>query len=440
MLAVFSELQGIAPGPFLLPATGPAYVKVGGPSARYYFEGAGNRIGTAYFVSTLAPDLSTVRFARYSANFIPRNAPVIADVDDINENVGFWGPQPDFRIPQRANASLAPFSDAELEAMYEDQVETFVRYQSGVAQRAIRANPDADLVMVYIEEPDGSEHQFTLTDPRQATDPRDPESIFWNQDRDKVRRYDSYIRFAYQQADRAVQDIMALVGPRTNIFVVSDHGMAPFHSTVNARNILSNAGFTAAELSQLSIITSGSAVNIYVNLQGRGSGGTVDAATYRTLVRRIADALSNAEDRNPGFNYSLHRKRIFTNVEKRPERCGAIGFCTNGVIGQDFGDVFAMLALGYNFDGTQSPPVARYRDPAFNASASVFSVPSFYGAHGHNPNLPSMSASFIAAGPDIERGEIRSVSNIDVAPTIMHLLGVPPGRTVDGDVLHKILD
>ena len=347
-------MQGIGPGPFLLPATGPAYAEADGPSARFFFEGTGNRIGTAYFVSSLAPDLSTVRFARYSANFIPRNAPVIADVDDINENVGFWAPQPDFRIPQRVSTTFAPFSDAELEAMYEDQVETFVRYQSGVAQRAIRSNPGADLIMIYIEEPDGSGHQFTLTDPRQATDPRDPESIFWNQDRDKVRRYESYIRFAYQQADKAVQDIMALVGPKTNVFVVSDHGMAPFHTQVNARNILQNAGFPNAELGQLSIITSGSAVNIYVNLQGREAGGTVDAATYRTLVRRIADALSNAKDPNRVFNYSLHRQRIFTNVEKRPDRCGAVGFCTNGVIGQDFGDVFAMLALGYNFDGVQT--------------------------------------------------------------------------------------
>ena len=51
-----------------------------------------------------------------------------------------------------------------------------------------------------------------------------------------------------------------------------------------------------------------------------------------------------------------------------------------------------------------------------------------------------MSASFIAAGPDIKRGEVRSVSNIDVAPTIMHLLGVRPGRTVDGEVLRRILN
>jgi len=37
------------------------------------------------------PDLSTVNIARYSANFIPRNPAVLADVDDINNNVWVLG-------------------------------------------------------------------------------------------------------------------------------------------------------------------------------------------------------------------------------------------------------------------------------------------------------------------------------------------------------------
>ena len=152
----FREDPGIQPGPFALPSTGPAYVKLGGESAKFYFEGTGNKVGAAYFVSLLAPDLSTVHLTRYGANFIPRNAPVIADVDDINNNVGFWSPQPDFRIPERLSPGFTAFPDLELEAIYEDQVKTFIRYQSQLARRAILRNPGADLVMIYIEEPDGS--------------------------------------------------------------------------------------------------------------------------------------------------------------------------------------------------------------------------------------------------------------------------------------------
>src|SRR5262249_59659017 len=68
----------------------------------------------AYFVSALAPDLSVVRFARYSADFIPRNAPVLADVDDINNNIGFWRPQADFRIPERLSPGFTNFPDVEI--------------------------------------------------------------------------------------------------------------------------------------------------------------------------------------------------------------------------------------------------------------------------------------------------------------------------------------
>jgi hypothetical protein len=60
-------------------------------------------------------------------------------------------------------------------------------------------------------------------------------------------------------------------------------------------------------------------------------------------------------------------------------------------------------------------------------------VPNFYGSHGHDAELKSMSAIFKVAGPRIRH------HNIDVAPTIMHLLGVGPGPDVDGRVLGEIL-
>jgi len=437
-LVFFDAAQGIQPGPFQAPSTGPAYVKLGGRSAPFFFEGTGNKIGAAYFVSALAPDLSTVRFARYGANFIPRNAPVLADVDDINNNIGFWQPQADFRIPERLSPGFTNFPDLELEAMYEDQVKTFVRYQTRIAERAIETHPGADLVMIYIEQPDGSEHQFLLTDRRQATNPRDPNSIFDNQDRAKIARYDSYLKVAYQVADRAVRRIADTAGPGSNIIVVSDHGFAPFHTAVSLTNILRNAGI---DVSKLALRTSGPAANIYVNLQNRESGGTVDPATYNILVTQIAAALKNATDPNPRFNFSLDHARIFNNVQARPLNCEeGTGLCTSRDIGQDFGDVFAQMDEGYNFDGIQSPGVARLGDAPFDPATTVLSVPNFYGAHGHDSDLRSMSATFLAAGPNVRQHKtINRVRNIDVAPTIMHLLGVRPARTVDGRVLEEIL-
>ena len=157
-LAVFEKTQGIQSGPFQGPSTGPAYVKLGRRSAPFFFEGTSNKIGTSYFVSTLAGDLSTVRLTRYGANFIPRNPPVLTSVDDINNNVGFWRPQPDFRIPERLSPGFTNFPDLELETIYEDQVRTFVRYQTSVAERAIEQNPDADLDFIPWPGPEAGKH------------------------------------------------------------------------------------------------------------------------------------------------------------------------------------------------------------------------------------------------------------------------------------------
>src|SRR5262249_22566447 len=79
-LVCSAPTRGITAGPSHAPSPGPAYVKLGGENAPFFFEGSGAKVGAAYFVSNLAPDLSLVRFARYGASFIPRNAPVIADV------------------------------------------------------------------------------------------------------------------------------------------------------------------------------------------------------------------------------------------------------------------------------------------------------------------------------------------------------------------------
>jgi predicted AlkP superfamily pyrophosphatase or phosphodiesterase len=436
-LVVFESTQGITPVPFKAPSTGAAFVKLGGPSAPFYFEGTAAKVGAAYFVSALAPDLSTVRLTRYGANFIPRNAPVIEDVDDINTNVGFWRPQADFRIPERLSPGFANFPDMELEDIYEDQVKTFVRYQTEVARWAMKQNPDADLVMVYIEQPDGSEHQFLLTDPRQATDPRNPDSIGAGQDKAKVARYARYVKVAYQQADRAVERIVDAAGRDSTVFVVSDHGFAPFHTAVSIANLLTTAGI---DVSKLAIRTSGPAVNVYVNLQGRESNGAVDPATYADLVTRITAALKTATDPNARFNGSLQQGRLFPVVESRPLTCPeGVGRCTSSKIGQDFGDVFALMAEGYNFDGLQNPGVARQGDAPFNAATTIFSVPNFYGSHGHDPEGQNMSATFLADGPGIRQNRtIPRVRNIDVAPTIMRLLGVEPAE-MDGRVLHEVL-
>jgi arylsulfatase A-like enzyme len=52
-----------------------------------------------------------------------------------------------------------------------------------------------------------------------------------------------------------------------------------------------------------------------------------------------------------------------------------------------------------------------------------------------------MNNTLVAHGPNFKRGVISDLpsGNVDVAPTILHLLGVTPPATMDGRVLHEAL-
>jgi len=440
-LVFFDQVLGIPPGPFALPATGPAYVKASdGRSGLFYLQGSTTKAGLSFFVSRLDSNLSNVRIARYGANFIPRNPAVLGDVDDINTNVGFWVPQPDFRIPERLSPGFGPpFTEAELEAVYEDQVRSFVDYQTRVVLRAMSRIPGADLVMAYIEQPDGSTHQFLMTDARQPSDFLDPTSIGANQDPAKRTRYKNYIRAAYRVANEAVHRIIEADGiapdgrPKSDIIVVSDHGFAPFHTAVNMTAFLLSKGFASTEVRA---VTSGPAVNLYINLDKRESNGTVSRTRYLELQEQLVEALREFKDRNSNYSGPGGTK-VFDRVFSRPTSQDILdpqfGLGTNPFIGQDSGDVYATLSLGYNFDGTQTPVVVRMGDDNTTpANLRVLSLPNFYGAHGYDPALEEMSAIFFAAGPSVCKQELREVRNIDVAPTVLSLLEVEPADTVQG--------
>ena len=60
--------------------------------------------------------------------------------------------------------------------------------------------------------------------------------------------------------------------------------------------------------------------------------------------------------------------------------------------------------------------------------------PFMGGAHGYDPATPDMAALFIASGPGIRpAGRIASFDNVDIAPLIADLIGLPPRPGLDGN-------
>ncbi len=186
-------------------------------------------------------------------------------------------------------------------------------------------------------------------------------------------------------------------------------------------------------------------MNIYINVKGREPDGKVDPADYPAIQQKIAQLLQNFKDTNSNYTNGAASVSVFDKVYSRPvganPTAADIIKASSDYIGQDSGDVFALLSLGYNFDGTQSTPVIRKGDTApANVSNAVLSLPNFYGAHGYDPTLPQMQAIFAAAGPDFDPSTTtqKSINNIDVAPTIEKILGVQPPSTVQGTALQGI--
>src|SRR5262249_32275748 len=136
----------------------------------------------------------------------------------------------------------------------------------------------------------------------------------------------------------------------SDIIVVSDHGFAPFHTAVNMSAFLDSRGFDRAEVRA---ITSGPAAHIYVSLKGREPNGTVERDRYLVLQQRLGAALREFRDINPNY-VGRRADPVFDQVITRPTPTDltdpTFGLGTSRDIGQDSGDVYATLSLGYNFD------------------------------------------------------------------------------------------
>lgn len=105
-------------------------------------------------------------------------------------------------------------------------------------------------------------------------------------------------------------------------------------------------------------------------------------------------------------------------------------------------------------DETPSHWHYRKKDDRFNRIGDIFIVPRYPkvlnnwnghispGAHGFDPLMKEMHASFYAWGPQIKKGKtINSFENIHVYPFVCRLLGLTYSEQIDGDpaVLEKLL-
>jgi predicted AlkP superfamily phosphohydrolase/phosphomutase len=123
-------------------------------------------------------------------------------------------------------------------------------------------------------------------------------------------RYDSDLLEIYRAVDQAVGQAVAKAGADTPLLVISDHGFAPFNRAVHLNSFLMREGFLTlddpAKTGDEELFTHvdwnrtmayAIGLNgVYLNLEGRESGGIVPEADKRQVLDKLASRLAEFKD------------------------------------------------------------------------------------------------------------------------------------------------
>ena len=194
----------------------------------------------------------------------------------------------------------------------------------------------------------------------------------------------------------------------TDVIAVSDHGYATIDSVVDIEAELRKAGFpSGGQPGGVLVAPNGGAVLFYAHES--------DIAT----IERLAIWLS---------------KQSWCGAMLASERVGIVPGTLPASVG--------------NIDGRRSPDLTMSfawssapNDAGFPGQTASSGGLVGVGTHG-GMSRHELRNTMIARGPSFLRSTVvdTPTGNIDIAPTILHILGLPGGDDMDGRVLHEALD
>ena len=235
--------------------------------------------------------------------------------------------------------------------------------------------------------------------------------------------YQDALYQVYEQTDRYLGEFLHYLDEGWTIMIFSDHGLLtpeedekPLIGDAFGCNVMvmQDLGFTILKKDEngnnlkeidwektRAVATRGG--QIYINLKGKYPTGIVDPADKYELEREIIDAL---------YNYRLNGKRVIA-VAMRNKDAMVLG-----TGGPECGDVLYWLEEGVNrLHGDALPMVEGYKDT-------------------------SVAPIFIAAGKGLKKGynSQRIIRQVDVTPTVAHMLDVRMPKQCEGAVVYQILE
>jgi predicted AlkP superfamily pyrophosphatase or phosphodiesterase len=241
-----------------------------------------------------------------------------------------------------------------------------------------------DVLLVWFPEPDTSQHAYGVDSPEAQS--------------------------MYSLADAQLGRILDAIGEQgddPDIFIVSDHGYSTIDSVINvpAELVAAGFGYNAGEESVV-IAENGGAVLLYLPQRS--------TKLIERLLRWLTERpwVGGIATDHPNFD-----EREFASLDMI------------GLTGRRAPDIAIAMR---SRDSGDSAPLARVG----TATGGKVGV----GSHG-GASPAEMHNTLIANGPSFHSGMMSELpsGNIDVAPTIMELLGIPLPGHFEGRVLHEAL-
>jgi arylsulfatase A-like enzyme len=224
---------------------------------------------------------------------------------------------------------------------------------------------------------------------------------------------------AIKSADENLAAVLAALDQRnargtTDIFVVSDHGFSTIERSIDLRKILNDAGFTAKtefenepKLGEVMLAGNGGSVLFYV------------ARHDKILTRRLVEFLQQSDFAGVIFTkepmegtFTLERAKM-----DRPEA-----------------DHLPDVEISFRWNDSKNQfGVPGMIDADWQRAAGKGTHVTLSGFDMHN--------TLIAAGPDFRHGQNDDLpsGNIDLAPTILHVLGITSPNRMDGRILSEAM-
>lgn len=265
----------------------------------------------------------------------------------------------------------------------------------------------------------------------------------------------------YTKIDKKLEELIEEISDETIVFLLSDHGFGPVKYTLNINEFLIKEGYLKLKKNNKRVTTfnfltfirrskllplarafirllpypiakhlkeKASSINfekmdidwsntkafaygvfgdIYLNVKGREPNGSVNPKEYYKILDEIIGKLQNLEYKGKKLNAQIFKKEeIYPNATLWDNLPDLVVVPTN--------------------DGIH----------AINPNIGIGRAIESKGTGGNH----RLNGIFLAFGPEIKKGQRTDVKIYDVAPTILHIFGLPVPNDMDGRVLMEIFE